>query len=254
RRRYLRHEPSVPRSGAAARQQRLSLRNHTGKRDTHSIFNPRMNNPLVNPKFHVIFEQAYLKGGDMKHLRLLAFAGAALCAAGPAQSDYYLGQSILVGFNFCPQGFVDANGQLLPISQNQALFGLYSTTYGGDGKNTFALPDLRGRIPINQGDAAGLPPAKQGDSFGTDATTLTVAQMPPHTHDLQASVSDSTTGDPAGNLLTNGNIKIYDNTTPPSVPMAKETVGLVGGFKPFDQHQPTLVIHYCIALQGLMPP
>lgn len=191
----------------------------------------------------------------MKHLRQLVVAGAALlCCVVPARSDYYLGQSILVGFNFCPQGFADANGQLLPIVQNQALFGLYSTTYGGDGKNTFALPDLRGRIPINQGDAAGLPPAKQGDSFGTDETTLTVAQMPPHAHDLQAAITDSTTGDPTGNLLTNGGIKIYDNTTPPSVPMAKESVGIAGGFKPFDQHQPTLVIHYCIALQGPMPP
>jgi microcystin-dependent protein len=191
----------------------------------------------------------------MKRPRIIAVSFVALCCcAAPAQSDYYLGQSILVGFNFCPQGFADANGQLLPVAQNQALFGLYQTTYGGDGKNTFALPDLRGRIPINQGDAAGLPPAKQGDSFGTDATTLTTAQMPPHSHDVQASQADSTTGDPAGNLLTNGNIKIYDTTQPPSVPMAKEMVGLAGGFKPFDQHQPTLVIHYCIALQGVLPP
>ncbi|HWA92248.1 MAG TPA: tail fiber protein [Rhizomicrobium sp.] len=191
----------------------------------------------------------------MKRLRSIIIGGAALCCcAAPAHSDYYLGQSILVGFNFCPQGFADANGQLLSIVQNQALFSLYGITYGGDGKTTFALPDLRGRVPIHQGDGKGLPSAKQGDSFGTDETTLTVAQMPPHSHDLQASQLDSNTGDPTGNLLTNGNIKIYDTTKPPSVPMAKETVGPVGGFKPFDQHQPTLVIRYCIALQGVMPP
>jgi microcystin-dependent protein len=190
--------------------------------------------------------------------RGLVFLGVAVCSCfapfGIAKSDSYLGQSILVGYTFCPQGYADANGQLLPIAQNPDLAKLYGTTYGGDGKTTFALPDLRGRVPVSQGAAKGLPTATQGDAFGTPTTTLTVQQMPQHSHDFNASLSDAALTDPAGALLTTGKVKIYDSTQGPPVAMAKETIGLAGGGQPFDQYQPTLVIRYCIALTGIVPP
>src|ERR1044072_7080771 len=107
-------------------------------------------------------------------------------SASAQASDMYLGQLMMVGFNFCPRGWTEADGQILAISTNSALFSLYGTTYGGNGQTTFALPDLRGRVPAHVGQGPGLAPVTQGQVMGADSTTLTLSQMPMHNHLLMA--------------------------------------------------------------------
>src|SRR5882672_4268310 len=116
----------------------------------------------------------------MKQTILVAAAAATLCTTAPAfaqASDPFLGEIIMVGYNFCPRGWAEADGTLLSISQNTALFALFGTTFGGNGQTTFGLPDLRGRVPMHVGNGPGLPPASLGEQLGTPTTTLTVNQM-----------------------------------------------------------------------------
>lgn len=168
----------------------------------------------------------------------------------------FLGQIFLVGFNFAPRGFAFCNGQILPISQNTALFSLLGTTYGGDGRATFALPDLRGRAPIHFGQAPGLSLYELGEAAGTEATTLTLPQLPAHTHsfNLQAStlVGNAATPAPTTFLAKSssgaGNYRNSANTT-----LGGGLIGVTGNNLPVDIRQPFLVLNYIIALVGIFP-
>jgi microcystin-dependent protein len=160
--------------------------------------------------------------------------------------DPFIGDLMLVSFNFAPKGWAMCNGQLLPINQNQALFSLLGTTYGGDGRVNFALPDLRGRVPIHMG--AGF---VQGERTGEESHTLTVAEMPQHGHSFQASKLDANVPTPAGNLLAGAN----NAYAAPSVltTLQPASVTNVGGNQPHENRHPFLVLNWCIALQGIFP-
>src|SRR3546814_1398233 len=127
----------------------------------------------------------------------------------------FLGQIMMVGFNFAPRGWALCQGQLLPISQNQALFSLLGTTYGGDGRTTFALPDLRGRCAIGMGQGPGLANYTQGEMAGQENVTLISTQMPQHTHSLAASSTNGTVSDPTNAVIANNQVTIARGNTVP---------------------------------------
>ncbi len=189
-----------------------------------------------------------------------AIISASLCITAPAHAgtDAYLGEITPVGFTFCPRATTDANGQLLAISSNTALFSLYGTTYGGDGRTTFALPDLRGRAPIHVGSGPGLTPRNLGSKSGTETNTMTVAQMPSHTHQggiqtsNQAANSKNAKSDAFGIAQENTYV---DGVTPSGNYMHAGTfqIGNSGGNQPQNNMQPFLTIRYCVVLQGIFP-
>jgi microcystin-dependent protein len=150
-------------------------------------------------------------------------------------------------FNFPPKGWAFCNGQLLPINQNQALFSLLGTTYGGDGRVTFGLPNLQGRAPMHFGDGHTL-----GETGGEANHTLTVAETPPHSH--QVNVSNATTGgtaSPAGAFLGGATNAYLPGT--PTATLSPSTVGIAGGSQQHPNQQPYLALSFCIALQGIFP-
>lgn len=166
----------------------------------------------------------------------------------------FLGQIILVGFNFAPQGYATCDGQLLSIAQNTALFSLLGTTYGGNGQTTFALPDLRGRTPIHQGQGPGLSNRAIGESSGTEATTLITSNLPAHTHTLNAVSEVGTVGAPAGAFLAaTGSFDPEYRPSGTTVQLAPQSVGITGGSQPVNNMQPYLVLNYAIALEGIFP-
>lgn len=162
-------------------------------------------------------------------------------------SEPFLGEIRLMSFNFAPRGWAMCNGQLLPINQNQALFALLGTTYGGNGQTTFALPDLRGRVPIHL--SAGFP---QGSSVGEQTHTISMAEMPSHAHVLRASNTTGNAPIPGGNVLAGNPSALY---APPGnlVPLDGSTVASVGGGQAHLNMQPFLTLTFCIALQGIFP-
>lgn len=161
-------------------------------------------------------------------------------------SDPFLSEIKLMSFNFPPKGWALCNGQLLPINQNQALFSLLGTTYGGNGQTTFGLPDLRGRIAIHTGNGHTL-----GERAGSASVTLTVAQMPTHYHPVTASNDATTTLVPNGNYLGPFNNGYQAPTN--LVALRPETVSNSGGSQPHENRQPYTVLSYCIALVGIFP-
>ena len=168
-------------------------------------------------------------------------------------SEPFIAEIRIVGFNFAPRGWAFCDGHILPINQNQSLYSLLGTTYGGDGRTTFALPDLRGRTPIHTGASNGTPPHPLGQKSGEEAHGLTLTEMPQHNHTVQAS---STAGDinrPADNVLAReqGNLYRLQLTNPVDFPTSVLTNG--GGGQPGNNMQPFLALHFCIALQGLFP-
>jgi microcystin-dependent protein len=184
-------------------------------------------------------------------------------------SEPFIGQIQTYAFNFAPRGWAKCDGQLLPISSNTSLFSLMGTNYGGDGRTTFALPDLRGRAPMHQGNGPGLYTRKIGGKGGTEMVTLAVSQMPAHDHTGTATLSgkvkcNSCTGNadtPVGNSLakisrTNQysnagtNADMDDGTVDATGTLTTSTAG---GSQYHDNMQPFLVINYCIALVGLFP-
>lgn len=203
----------------------------------------------------------------MKLCRSTASA-AVLCLAGMsglanAGVDPYLGEVMLVGNPYCPQGWTEAAGQVLPIVQNTALFSLFGTQFGGDGQNTFALPDLRSRVPIGQGQGGGLSPYVVGQTGGGEQVTLSVQQMPAHTHTAQTTLSgtetDAATGSPGGALLGASGTNIYaPGGSNPDLPLAPSsaatTIGVAGGSQPVGIMNPYLGMRWCVALQGVYPP
>ena len=162
-------------------------------------------------------------------------------------SEPFLGEIKLVAFNFPPKGWALCNGQFLPINQNQALFALMGTTYGGNGQTTFALPNLRGRVPIHAGGAH-----TQGEAGGSTAVTITQQQMPQHLHFLQVSSnSTGTTADPTNAFLGPAN----GGYGPPAAltTLHPQSVAALGGSQPHNNMMPYTVLNFIIALQGIFP-
>ncbi|KJZ17564.1 phage tail protein [Loktanella sp. S4079] len=162
-----------------------------------------------------------------------------------------LGQVIMFGGNFAPRGWAFCDGQLLPIASNSALFSLLGTTYGGDGRSTFGLPDLRGRAPIHAGTGNGLSPRQIGQRVGREDVTLTVAEMPAHGHGVMASSSAADSVRPSNDYLASANI--YSNEPGRLNELGTQTITPTGGSQPHENMQPSLVINYIIALQGVYP-
>lgn len=168
-------------------------------------------------------------------------------------SEPFLAEIRIVGFNFAPRGWALCDGQILPINQNQSLFSLLGTNYGGDGRTTFALPDLRSRVPIHVGQADGGTLHQLGRKGGEETHTLSVTEMPQHMHTVQASSSGADTDTPAGNILA-ASARMYRNPNGTSlVPMHSNTFLNTGGGQAHENMQPYIVVNFCIALQGLFP-
>ncbi len=184
----------------------------------------------------------------------------------------FIGQVVMFAGNFAPRGWAYCEGQLLSIAQNQALFSILGTTYGGDGRTTFGLPDLRGRAPIQPGTGPGLPTYRLGQRGGTDHNVLNVTQIPSHNHTAAGTLKTSSTGtsgDPAGNYPATasgrvmsgagagGNVQISDwnnSTDDTAAPNGVQvTVGNTGGNQAVNNMQPFLAINYIIALVGTFP-
>jgi len=173
-----------------------------------------------------------------------------------AASEPFVGEIMMFGGNFCPRGWANADGQLLPINQNQALFSLLGTTYGGDGRTTLGLPDLRGRVPLHIGQGPGLTDRRQGNKGGEENHALTIAEMPQHQHALNASKGGANQESPTGNLLANQSRKsrIYaPSSADPLTPMNASAIGAAGSSRPHNNMQPFLGVRFCIALQGVYP-
>ena len=160
----------------------------------------------------------------------------------------FMGEIKIISWNFPPKGWAFANGQFLPINQNQALFSLFGTMYGGNGQTTFALPDLRGRIPIHMG-AGHI----EGEAGGQEFHTVTQSEMPAHNHQLNASnqADGTNTNVPAGNFPANSSVSPYrssGNTT-----LAPVEITNFGGSQPHENRQPFLVLNFIVSLQGVFP-
>lgn len=166
-------------------------------------------------------------------------------------SDPFVAEIKIFAGNFAPRGWAFCNGQLLPIAQNTALFSLVGTTYGGDGRTTFGLPNLQGRAPMHPGNGPGLTSRRLGESGGVETVTLTEAQMPQHSHPMIGIPSASQPSPDAGHGI--GNAPMYA-TPGPTVAMAANAVGATGGSQAHNNMQPYLAINYVIALQGIYPP
>lgn len=181
---------------------------------------------------------------------LLASTAPRQASAGP---DPFIGEIMWVGFTFCPRGWVEAAGQLLAIAQNQALFSLYGTTYGGDGRTSFGLPDLRGRVAVGVGQGPGLSDRRLGHRLGTETEVLSVAQMARHNHLINAS-QGAIDNDPSGSIPGGpARTRIYDAPTEGSTTLAANAMAETGGGEPHNTMQPSLVLRACIALQGGFP-
>lgn len=171
-------------------------------------------------------------------------------------SDPFVAEIRIFGFTFAPRGWAFCNGQLMPLSQNTALFSLLGTMYGGDGKSTFALPDLQGSIPIGTDNIDTGNRWPEGMVGGSNYVTLLQSEMPVHTHGLVAStVPLGGTAVPQNNTFNRspGGNPYSNETTPPLVPMAVEALAPAGGGQPHNNLMPYLTLNYCIALQGIYP-
>ena len=170
-------------------------------------------------------------------------------------ADPFVAEIRIVGFNFAPTGWAQCNGQLLPISQNTALFSLLGTTYGGDGKSTFALPDLQGSAPMQPGQGQGLSLRDLGEMSGTESVTLLVSEIPVHTHQMKASIEqgDNRLPTPSVCLSTSLGASAYVSGSPPLGLMGFQALPPAGGGLPHNNMQPYLTLNFCIALQGVFP-
>ncbi|MCH9649024.1 MAG: tail fiber protein [Deltaproteobacteria bacterium] len=166
-------------------------------------------------------------------------------------SEPFIAEIRIFAGNFAPRSWAFCNGQLLPVSQNTALFSLIGTTYGGDGRTTTALPNMKGRVPMHPGRGPGLTSRRLGQRGGTEMVSLTEAQMPNHTHSLIASEEDPGATEPQGHYLPNGN-QMY-GTNKSMVNMADQALPNTGGSQPHNNLQPFIVMNFIIALQGLYP-
>jgi microcystin-dependent protein len=176
-------------------------------------------------------------------------------------SDQFVAEIRIFPFNFAPTGWATCDGQTMPISQNTALFSLLGTTYGGDGKSTFALPDLRGSAPMQPGQGSGLSLRDLGQIGGSDSVTLLTTEIPVHTHTAQVSNATATLAAPAGNVPariaystgTQSGTGVAYSANTPTVQMAPQALSIAGGSQPHNNLQPYLTLTFCIALQGIFP-
>jgi microcystin-dependent protein len=171
-------------------------------------------------------------------------------------ADPFVAEIRIFPFNFAPKGWAVCDGQILPISQNTALFSLLGTTYGGDGKSNFALPDMRGNAPMHPGQGPGLSLHDLGETSGSETVTLLESEIPAHGHGVLAqTVPLGTVSTPAGNTLSrpaSGNL--YNSTSTSVVAMAPQAIAPAGGDQPHNNMMPYLTLTFCIALQGVYPP
>jgi microcystin-dependent protein len=170
-------------------------------------------------------------------------------------TDPFVAEIRIFGFTFPPKGWASCDGQLLPISQNTALFALLGTFYGGDGKSTFALPNLNGRVPLHQGQGQGLSQRFIGEMGGSETVTLLQSEMPLHTHAVNASLAEAIDRSPAAQRFA-GEIGGINSYAAPggTAQLAPEAVAPAGGSLPHNNLQPYLTVNFCIALQGIFPP
>ncbi len=169
-------------------------------------------------------------------------------------ADPFVAEIRIFPFNFAPKGWAWCNGQLLPISQNTALFSLLGTTYGGDGKSTFALPDLEGRAPMHPGQGPGLSLHDLGETGGSETVTLLESEIPAHVHAMGVSQADGLERFPTGQLLSTG-VGIGAYAAPgPVTNLAPEALPPAGGDQPHNNMMPYLTFYFNIALQGVFPP
>ena len=171
-------------------------------------------------------------------------------------ADPFVAEIRIFPFNFAPKGWAWCDGQLLPISQNTALFSLLGTTYGGDGRSTFALPDLQGRAPMHPGQGPALSLHYLGEMGGSETVTLLESETPSHSHSWKVDPNVAETPDPTGNSLArSSSVNIYQTSTNQSVVnMSSSTVAAAGGNQPHNNMMPYLTLYFCIALQGVFPP
>jgi microcystin-dependent protein len=169
-------------------------------------------------------------------------------------ADPFVAEIRIFPFNFAPKGWAWCDGQLMPLSQNTALFSLLGTTYGGNGKSNFALPDLEGRAPMHPGQGPGLSLHDLGETGGSETVSLLESEIPSHSHSETISVAEALQNDPTGQFYGNGSgVNMY---VPPGaiVSMAPESLAPAGGDQPHNNMQPYLTFYFCIALQGVFPP
>ncbi|MEP3437318.1 MAG: tail fiber protein [Hoeflea sp.] len=169
-------------------------------------------------------------------------------------SEPFVGEIRMFAGNFAPRGWAFCDGQLLAVSQNDALFSLLGTIYGGDGRTTFSLPDMRGRLPIHAGQGPGLSERRLGAKGGAEAVTLTVNQLPSHTHPAQGTPANGDLPDPAGNRLgSNTILEPFSLTEPLDENMAASAITNIGGSRSHSNLMPFLCVHFIIALFGIYP-
>ena len=172
-------------------------------------------------------------------------------------SEPFIGEIRMFAGNYAPIGWALCDGQLLIIRQNSALFSLLGAIYGGDGRVTFALPDIQGRIPVEQGEGAGLTNRTLGVKGGSETETLTVNQIPSHGHDFFASTADATTNNPSGNVLATGvdgaSVAFQYIIRSQDTDLASSAIANTGGSRSHTNMMPTLCLNFIIALTGVMP-
>jgi microcystin-dependent protein len=168
--------------------------------------------------------------------------------------DPFVAEIRIFPFNFAPKGWAFCDGQILPLSQNTALFSLLGTTYGGDGKSNFALPNMQGNVPMHPGQGPGLSLHDLGETGGSDTVSLLESEMPSHSHGLTASQSDGTDNKPAQeNFAAGVGIGMY--AAPGAlINLSDNAIAPAGGDQPHNNLQPYLTLNFCIALQGVYPP
>jgi microcystin-dependent protein len=170
-------------------------------------------------------------------------------------SDPFVAEIRIFAGNFAPRGWAKCEGQTLPIAQNTALFSLLGITYGGDGKTTFALPNLRDRVPMHTGTGPGLTPRQLGENGGAETVTLLESQIPQHTHTAYGTGSDATAQSLQGNVPATGGENAYSIAgTRITVAMSPQALSPTGGSAPHNNLQPYLVLNFIIALEGIFPP
>jgi microcystin-dependent protein len=169
-------------------------------------------------------------------------------------ADPFVAEIRIFPFNFAPKGWAWCDGQLLPLSQNTALFSLLGTTYGGDGKSNFALPDLQGRAPMHPGQGPGLSLHDLGETGGSETVTLLESEIPAHSHGWHASQADGISQVAANEMLATG-IGINQYAAPGALQaLSPNALAPAGGDQPHNNLQPYLTFYFCIALQGVFPP
>lgn len=188
-----------------------------------------------------VAEHSWILRSDM-HARL---------TIGVMTMEPFIGQIMLFGGTFAPRSWAFCDGQLLAINANTALFSILGTTYGGDGRTNFGLPDLRGRVPMHAGTGPGLTPRSVGQRTGVETVTLAASQMPAHSHDMNFVNVPADNDRPSGDLLAR--TAIYSAATTPIGQLSASTISQSGGSQAHENMQPTLCINYIIALQGIYP-